>query len=66
MGAELCHTATYYFNGGDVTWTAYEYPQGDLEGDVQVEVEGGEIIQNFDGYESQEILDQIDEPPDDY
>ncbi|MGI2907649.1 hypothetical protein [Tolypothrix sp. VBCCA 56010] len=55
MGAEVSHSATYHFgrdfSGREITWTVYEYPQGSISGDVQVDIEGGEIIKNFDSYE---------------
>ena len=77
MGANLTHTATCYFDGGEVTWTFCEYPQGTLNGDCEVEINGAEIIQDFEDYqlppESEDEDYQLppepedaDEPPEDW
>ena len=46
MGAELCHTGTYRFDGGEVAWMVYEYPIGDVEA-VTSQVVGCVIVQDF-------------------
>ncbi|MBG1266959.1 hypothetical protein [Nostoc sp. WHI] len=46
MGAELHHSATFYFDGGEITWDLYEYPIGTIEL-VQKEIDGAVLLQDF-------------------
>lgn len=68
MGAEFCNSATVYFESEDgkhwveATWTLYEYPIGALSSELDCEVEGGRLLQDFDDYwltgeEEEEIPD---------
>jgi hypothetical protein len=56
MGAEFCNSATIYFeseNGEywvEAIWTLYEYPIGTLSSELDCEVEGGKLLQDFDEY----------------
>jgi hypothetical protein len=56
MGAELHHSATISFESeqGDyqveATWNIWEYPVGAIN-HTDVEVEGGELLQDFDDYQ---------------
>lgn len=53
MGAEIHHYGTYTFEDGEeIIWTVYEYPEGSISGEVQVEVSSDnyELLKNFDGF----------------
>jgi len=49
MGTEICHTATYYRDDVTVEWSAYEYPQGEVNSLSEPKIAGGEaeIVEDF-------------------
>jgi hypothetical protein len=66
MGADVEHIGVYCFDGGEITWTAYEYPEGVLNGDIRVEARGAEIVQDFDSYHLAPESEDAGEPPEDW
>lgn len=49
MGAEICHTATYYSDDVTLEWSVYEYPQGTVNHVSEPEITRGEaeVVQDF-------------------
>lgn len=60
MGAELHHSTTFYFDGGEITWDLWEYPIGTIEL-LEKEIDGGVLQQDFDISIDSEEDPQIDD-----